>query len=196
MSQEIAGEMEELIAAVSNEKSTSVLLDYKETLLQSFRDLVETQSKQIEDQLKSIQSDDPGASIKRKICQAQDLETLRLKYLIRSYFQTRFNKIQYLLIHGIKPSQEKLSEPEAQFVNNLIVAMQKNQGPADIQFIDENEANLDNGFAFFQANQDIGDQQVSSIESTESLTIKKNDIIYAHFDQVKHLFDQNLITFI
>ena len=189
-------ELQELIAAVSNEKSTSTLLEYKETLLQNFRELVEKQSKQIAQELKSITPDDRAASIKRKICQAQDLETLRIKYLIRSYYQTRFEKIQFLVLHGIKPSPEKLSDTELQFVENLIAAMQKNQGPADLQFVDENEAELDNGFAFFQANEDIGAQQVSSIESTESLVVKKNDIVFAHYDQVKHLFDDGKISFI
>ena len=189
-------ELQELIAAVSNEKSTSTLLEYKETLLQNFRELVEKQSKQIAQELKSITPDDRAASIKRKICQAQDLETLRIKYLIRSYYQTRFEKIQFLVLHGIKPTPEKLSDTELQFVENLIAAMQKNQGPADLQFIDENEAELDNGFAFFQANEDIGAQQVSSIESTESLVVKKNDIVFAHYDQVKHLFDDGKISFV
>ena len=189
-------ELQELMAAVSNEKSTSALLGYKESLLQNFRELVENQSKHIEEQLRSIAADDPAASIKRKICQAQDLETLRIKYLIRSYYQTRFEKIQFLVLRGIKPTPEKLSDTELQFVENLIAAMEKNQGPAQLQFIDESEADLDNGFSFFQATEDIGAQQVSSIESTESLIVKKNDIVFAHYDQVNHLFNEGKISFI
>lgn len=196
MSQDTTGKVAALIRAVSNEKSTCFILPYQEDTVESLMSIINEKSKIIENHIKSIEPDDSAASIKRKICQAQDLETLRMKFLVRSYYQTRFNKIQHLILNGIKPNVANLSTTESQFATDLMQAMQKNQGPADIEFTDELDANLDKGFVAFKADSEMLPQNLSSVSSREAVDIVPNQIYIAKFEQVEHLYREDKIMFV
>lgn len=197
MSEEL---IKQLLQDISNEKSTDFILPYKPEPFETLKKLVDDQVQQFQEQMDKIKEgngpDLSQSQIMRRIHQAQELELLRIKYMLRAYIKARFDKISKYIERGIAPDDSNLSKVELQFVNNITAAMIKNQGPATLEFTPENEVEIDHGFVFFKALNNRGAQSLSEGSSSEPIDIVKDQIYFARYDSVEHLYRTGDIFFI
>lgn len=188
-----------LINDLSNEKSTEFILPYKPENVEALKEVVDAETEKFEqmrDNARENAADNDGSKILRRIQQAQELDLLRIKFLIRSYYQTRFNKIVKYVERGIIPEEANLSSIENQFVTNLVNAMKNNQGPATLEFTPESEASVDHGFVFFKALRTSGSQSLTAFQDSEPVDIVKDQIYFAKYDAIEHLYNSGDVVFI
>lgn len=170
------------IKMVGNEKCSPILFPYEAEMIEEVTTLVDQKNKEVEsfkENMGKLQQ------IEIKMCQAMELEILRINYLIQLYHSTRFNKIQSLVEQMKKPQEDFLSPFEMQFVNDLIEAFDAAMGSSMTE-IEWTESNGDeNKFVYFKVLKQMSAEQMSSNENSEPIELSEKAIGLAHFYKVQ-----------
>lgn len=177
------------MAIVSNERSTSVLLRYEHEIIEETKEVMRAQTQQVNTMKQEMANLD---AVQRKFCQAMELELLRWKYLLQTYHSTRFKKIQTLIAQLVRPDDEKLSDAERSFCNNLQDAVEAAVIDSTVEFTMEEE-DL-SGFVFFKALEEIHGIQLSGTETDEPMNIERNQICFARFGKIKGLVESGKVV--
>lgn len=178
-----------LLNAVSNERSTTILLPYQEDLLEEVKEIMDKQHDIIENFNERIQDFDKTQQI---FCQAMELEELRWKYLVQIYLTSRLKKIQSMVGNMVIPIKEKLSEAEANYCAEFAIIYKNALGETELDFTQEEE-DL-SSFVFFKPLADAGAALLSSNSTNEIVDLKKDQIYFARLEHVKSLLDDEKIV--
>lgn len=178
-----------LLNAVSNERSTTLLLPYQEDLLDEVKEIMEKQNTIIESYNERIQDLDKTQQI---FCQAMELEVLRWRYLIQVYLTARLKKIQAMVGNMVIPIKEKLSEAEASYCAEFAIIFKNALGETELDFSQEDE-DL-SSFVFFKPLVDAGSTLISSNATNEIVDLKKDQIYFARLEHVKSLLDDEKVV--
>ncbi|KAH0785582.1 Synthetic lethal mutants of dpb11-1 five family protein [Histomonas meleagridis] len=177
------------INAVSNERSTTLLLPYQQELVEEINEVMQNQKGVINTLKEQMNELD---AIQQKFCQAMELEMLRWNYLMQVYFTARLKKIQLSVSKMVIPIAEKLSPAEAKFCGEFATIFKTALGDTALEFTQEEE-DL-SSFVFFKSLVDAGSTLLSSNATNEVVDLKKNQIYFARIEHVKSLLDEEKIV--
>ena len=194
----------ELIKILSNEKSIKKLLPFNSEIIEQVNARIKQKEEQIENIKRSISEGSQNATtslnltynldVQRRMINVSELDLLRWKFLVKSYYITRFNKIKIMLSNLIIPSTDKLCDVETQFCEKLAQVM-NNAAPFEtLQFQEENDN--DNEYVFFKALENIGIASLGADETSEGIDIRKGQIYFSKFEYVREFYESGSIVLI
>lgn len=194
----------ELIKILSNEKSIKKLLPFNSEIIEQVSARIKQKEEQIEIVKKNISEKSQNLTtslnssynldVQRRMINASELDLLRWKFLVKSYYITRFNKIKVMLSNLIIPSTDKLCDVETQFCEKLAQAMDNATPFETLQF--QNEDDNDNEYVFFKALENIGIASLGADETLEGVDIRKGQIYFSKFEYVREFYESGSIILI
>jgi len=180
-----------LIHVTSNEKSCDILLPHEEELMNEVKDLISRQSERIRDgQDKSRQLPE----IQQKMYQAMELELLRWKYLVRTYYSVRFQKITTSLGKTVIPIPDNLYRAEAVFCEEVTRAITKAFHPSEPYFTLEDDTT--ESYVFFIALKNVGSVLLSQEYTEEEVELAEGSVYFAKFKVIKKFLQDGSVQLI